>query len=354
MPQTEKLTAARLADILGATVEGDGAAVIRAGAPISSAGPGDITYVAKATLAKELGACNASAVLVGADVPVPPSMTALRLADPEAGFVRVLGMLAPAEDFPLPGVHPSAVVEPSARLAAGVAVGANAYVGANTMVEEHAVVCAGAHVGSDCRIGACAVLMSGVVVRERCTIGKRTRIHPNAVIGADGFGYIFRNGAHVKVPQVGTVEIGDDVEIGACTCVDRGKTGATRIGDGTKIDNLCQIAHNIRIGRHVVIAGASGVAGSAEIGDYVVIGGNAGVSHAVRVGTGARIAGGARVFDDVPDGQAVMGSPAVPVRTYVRVVKDWERISDLRKTVRELQDRLDAIETAAKNDREER
>ena len=348
--ESSSWTVGRLGEAIGAQVEGDAHAAITGAGAIDSAGPGDVTFAVDERRAKLLDGCKASAVILGPGAQTPPSLTVLRVADPEAAFARVLALLAPPDDLPPPGVHPSAVVQPTARLGKDVAVGPCVVVGAGACLGDGVVLCPNVTVGAEAMVGDSTVLMPGVVVYARCRIGRRCRIHANAVIGADGFGYYTRQGAHHKVPHIGTVEIGDDVEIGACSCVDRAKFDVTRVGAGSKIDNLVQIAHNVQIGRCAVLAGQAGVAGSAKLGDHVVLGGHVGVRDNVTIGDAVQVTGYSAVARDVEAGQVVSGIPAIPVRTHIRAAQVFERLPDLATQLRQLQARVDALEDAAKND----
>ena len=349
-----ELSIQQIAEAIGALVEGDARTMIRGVASVDAAEAGHITFAVDARRAAQLAVPSASAVLVKPDVPVPAGMAALRTADPKAALAAVLGLFAPPEDLPAPGVHPTATISPEARLGRDVAIGPHVVVGAGAAIGDGAALCANVCVGASAVIGDGTVLFPGVVVRERCVIGKRCRLHANAVIGADGFGYYFRDGVHRKVPHVGIVQIGDDVEIGACTCVDRAKWSATRIGDGAKIDNLVQIGHNAVIGRGAIIVGCVAIAGSAVLGDFAVIGGHGGVRENVTVGAGARVGAYSVALQDVPAGQEVAGIPAVPAAEWLRFAKSWPKLPELRRQVRELQARLDALERTTKDDRPQR
>jgi UDP-3-O-[3-hydroxymyristoyl] glucosamine N-acyltransferase len=215
---------------------------------------------------------------------------------------------------------------------------AGASVGAGTVVRS------GAYVGPNVRIGEDCVIWSNVVIRAGSVLGDRVIIHPNTTIGADGFGYIFREGRHKKVPQTGGVVIEDDVEIGAGCAVDRAKTGATRIGLGTKIDNLCQIGHNVRIGRHCVIAGGAGIGGSCTFGDYCAIGGQVGISDHVTLETGARVAAMSGVSRRVMPGETVRGIPAVNNKDFQQTSIAGRRLPEMMKAFATMQRRVDALE----------
>ncbi len=348
---SQPLTVAKIARAIDAQLDGDGSTRIRAGAAVESAGPDEITFAVDARRLKALNGCRAGAVVVPTDAAAPAGLTVLRVADPMAAFARVLALIAPREDLPGPGVHPSAVVDPTARLGTDVAVGPHAVIGADVTLGERVTICAGVCLAAGVTIEAGSVLFPGVVVRERCRIGRRCRVHPNSVIGADGFGYYYRDGVQHKVPHVGIVEIGDDVEIGACACVDRAKFGITRIDDGAKIDNLVQIAHNVQVGRGALLAGQTGIAGSVRIGPYAAFGGNAGVVDNVSVGAGAMVAAKAAVLQDVADGEKVGGVPAMSLTTYLRGMLSLQKLPELTRQVKKLQARLDALEDAAEDDR---
>ena len=233
--------------------------------------------------------------------------------------------------------HPAAVVDGTAS------VGPDVYLGANVIVEEGAhigarsVVEAGAFVGKNAQVGEDSLLHPNACVLEGCVIGKRAILHSGSVIGADGFGYVFLDGKFEKIPQIGNVVLGDDVEIGANTCVDRAQTGSTQIGDGTKIDNQCQIGHNCRIGKHCGIAAQAGLAGSTILGDYVLVGGKAGFSGHLTIGSRARIGGGSQVWKDVPEGAFYSG---VPARPHEERMRQEVMIRNLAK----LAARVDALE----------
>ena len=345
------LTAQQIALAVGAEVEGDGAVAITGASAIDSASAGDITFAVDVRRAGLLAGCQASAVIVPTEAQTPPGLTVLRATDAEAAFAKTLALLAPAEDRPPVGLHASAVVHETARLGRDTALGAHAVVAAGATLGDRVTLCSHVCIGENSTIGDDTVLFPGVVVRHGCRIGRRCRIHPNAVIGSDGFGYYHRDGVHHKVPHIGTVEIGDDVEIGACACVDRAKMGATRIGDGAKIDNLVQIAHNVQVGKGALLAGLVGVAGSSKLGDYVVLGGHVGIRDNIRIGDGVQVAGFSAVGQDVQAGKVLSGIPAFGLRDHLRAHMVFTRLPEMRRQVKALQARLDALENRTKNDR---
>jgi len=251
----------------------------------------------------------------------PPSLGEPALwgvGDPRLALARLSRRLDPRPPAAERGVHPSAVVAHDALLGERVAVGPLAVVGANVELGDDVVVGPGAIVGAGARIGPGSVLRERVVVADGVTVGARCTIQAGAVVGSDGFGYAAGPSGAERVHHLGTVVLGDDVDIGANTCVDRGTLGATVVGDRSKLDNLVQVAHNVRLGCDVLVAGLAGIAGSTVIGDRVVIGGAAGITDHVRVGDDARIAGGAGVSKDVPAGEAWVGVPAQPLRRWIR------------------------------------
>jgi len=337
------LTVRELAERLGGQLDGNGEAVLTGIASLESAGPGDLTFVVDARRASRLATTKAGAALVAADAPAAP-LPLIRVEHVQAAVAEVLAIIGETEELPPAGTHPTAIVAGDARLDEGVAVGPCAVVGARARLERSAVVCAHAVVGADAHIGAETILLPGTVVESRCRIGRRCRVGPNAVIGSSGFGYYLAEGRQKRVPHIGTVEIGDDVDIGACSCVDRAKFGATRIGDGTKIDNLVQVAHNVQIGRGCALAGQAGIAGSAVLKDGVVLGGHAGIRDNITLGEGVQASAFAAVAQDVPAGMTVTGVPASDARKMLRVFQIWAKLPEMRDRLKKLEKRLEALE----------
>jgi UDP-3-O-[3-hydroxymyristoyl] glucosamine N-acyltransferase len=233
-------------------------------------------------------------------------------------------------------------VDSAAQIGADVYVGAHAFVGARARIGDRSVLEAGTYVGDDATLGTDVLLYPHAAVMDACIAGNRVIVHPGAVIGSDGFGYVFVDGRFERIPQVGNVVLGDDVEIGANTCIDRAQTGSTQIGTGTKIDNLCQIGHNCRIGSHTGMAALSGLAGSTTIGDYVLVGGQTGFKGHIAIGSRVKIAAGAKVWGDIPDDAFVSGTPARPHQEDLRrevmvrgLPKLVARVDALEKKLRE-------------------
>ncbi len=325
-PQSQTLTLRQVAEMAGVPVPAgfDGEKVIRGVAPVESAESGDLVYMDNPAYAAALGATRAAACLVSPRfaAKVPAATAALVTSQPYRIFARVLALLFPAamrpgSTFQASGVSPGSFVHPSARLEhrvtvdPGALIGPYAEIGSGTVVGAHAVVGPHCRIGRDCSIGPNVTVLNAF-------IGNRVILHSGARIGQDGFGFDMSAQGHLKVPQIGRVIVQDDVEIGANTTVDRGASRDTVIGEGTKIDNLVQIGHNVVIGRHCVIVAQVGISGSTSLEDFVVVGGQAGLVGHVKIGQGAQIAAGSGVTTDVPARSRWGGMPAQPIR-------DWHR-----------------------------
>jgi UDP-3-O-[3-hydroxymyristoyl] glucosamine N-acyltransferase len=260
--------------------------------------------------------------------------------DADLAVAMVLKLFAPPVPRPPVGLDPLARIDPSASIGSGVAIGPFVIVGAGAKVGSRTVLHAGTYIGDDSVLGEDCEFFPHVVVRERVTIGNRVVIHAGAVLGTDGFGYRWDGRQHQKVPQIGTIMIEDDVEIGSCACIDRAKFSTTRVGRGTKIDNLVQVAHNVQIGAHCIIAGQAAMAGSVILGNGVVLGGQAAVRDHVKMGDGAMAAGCSGVADDVEPKTIVSGTPALPHRQSLREQGALRNLPELRAEVRKLQEEL--------------
>ncbi|HTK74270.1 MAG TPA: UDP-3-O-(3-hydroxymyristoyl)glucosamine N-acyltransferase [Gemmataceae bacterium] len=323
-------TVRELAALVGGELCGDGGRVVTAARPFAEAGETDITFLDFSQPAPETSKAAAIVVPPGVTIAGP---ALIHTADPFAAFVSIASHLdGRTEPWPL-GIDPLAEVNPTAVIGGGATIEAFAVVRAGAVIGARCRVHSGAIVGRDCKLGDDVTLHPHVVLYDRTVLGDRVTVHANSVIGADGFGYRFQEGRHVKVPQLGWVEVGDDVEIGACTTIDRGTFGATRIGAGTKIDNLVMIAHNCQVGRHNVFVSQMGMAGSSQTGDYVVIAGQVGVVDHVRIGDGCTIGGQAAVTKDVAPGQRMLGSPATPEREQKRILMSLAGLPELRRDV---------------------
>jgi UDP-3-O-[3-hydroxymyristoyl] glucosamine N-acyltransferase len=342
---TASKTLAQLSELVGGKVIGDGNAEISKAASIEEAGPGDITFLANPRYSAHLKACKASAVIVGETVPIEAPGEGrgfLQVAEPYLVFARVLSLLNPPPRYQA-GVSPLASIDPTASLAGGVTVFPFVYVGRDAAVGRDTVLFPGVFLGDGVSVGESCVLHPNVAVRERCRLGDRVILHAGVVIGADGFGYAGEGAARTKIPQIGTVEIGDDVEIGANSTIDRATLWKTSIGRGTKIDNLVQIAHNVSVGERTVIAAQAGVAGSTRIGNDVILAGQAGVVNHVVIGDGAKIGPKSGIARRVPAGATLSGGlEAGPHHEWIKVMALVPRLPELCNAVRDIRRRLGA------------
>jgi UDP-3-O-[3-hydroxymyristoyl] glucosamine N-acyltransferase len=335
------LTAAEVAARVGARLVGDGARPLEGVAPIESAGPDDLTFLASPKYRAYLGTTGAGAVIVApAQLPADPGGRAWLVADdPYLAFALALAAFHPPRR-PVPGIHPTAWVDPAAVLGPGVTVGPLCSVAARCRLGARAWLVAGVHLDEGVEVGDESTLHPNVTVYHGCRIGRRVIVHGGTVIGSDGFGFARTPEGAVKVPQVGRVVVEDDVEIGANCAIDRATLGETRIGRGAKLDNLVQIGHNVQVGEGSIIVAQVGIAGSTRIGRGVTIAGQAGVNGHIEVGDGAVITGQTGVFNDVPPGAVVSGTPERPHGEWKRIQVATGELLALRRRVRALERRL--------------
>ena len=344
-----QVTVQQLASLIQGIVHGDPDLLVRAARPLSEAGPGDITFIETERHLRLIVHCKAAVVVLPpALLPrlaaFPPAgnhtFTVIETADPLQAFVRIVQHLH-GQPRPYPvGVSAQASVHPSARVGTDCTIMPFAVIGEGTVLGDRCLIHPGVVIGRNCRLADDVVLNPGVVVYDGVLIGNRVIVHSNSVLGADGFGYRTIKGRHVKVPQLGHVEIGDDVEIGACSTVDRGTFQPTRIGSGTKIDNLVMIAHNCTIGQHNLLVSQVGIAGSSTTGNYVVLAGQVGVADHTHIGDGAVIGAGSGVPADVPAGERMLGYPAWPEREARRILLSMSNLPALCKDVRLIKQKL--------------
>ena len=335
-------TAAELAALVGGRLEGLASAPIHGMNSIDESKPGDATFITNDRYAQRWAGCQATVAVVEDGVPLEvgdPSRRALiRVPSAELALAKALEAFAPAPQLPPPGAHPAAVIDPSAEVSPSARIGPCAVVGARARIGANCVLHPGAVIGHECELGEGCVIHPNAVIREHCRLGRGVVINACAVIGSDGFGY--RPAADgrslVRIPHLGTVVLEDGVEIGAGTCIDRAKFGATVVGAHTKIDNLCQVAHNCQIGRMTVIAGLTGLAGSVQIGNGAQIGGNCGIADHRSVGDGARLAAKSGVMEDVPAGATWGGFPAQDIRAELRVVAAIRKLPEWSRKFRRL------------------
>ena len=326
------ITLKKIQQQFGGTLEGNGDVTISGVNSLEHAGKGELTFATDAKYHEQICASQASAVIVTEDFAEVANIPLLRVGRPKQVFSQVM-CLFQKETGPAPGIHPATFIDSSCQLADQVAIGervtlrAQSVIGARSKIEAGSFIGEGVTIGCDCWIGPNVTLQAG------CTIGERVIIHAGSVIGTDGFGYAWDGSKHAKIPQLGSVVIEDDVEIGGNVCIDRGTFGETRIGRGSKLDNLVHIAHNVVLGEHVAIAAQVGIAGSTVLKNGVVIGGCAAISDHVTVGEGAMIGGAAGVTKDVAPGDTVWGTPA---RTIKQVLKEQACVAKLPELMKEI------------------
>jgi UDP-3-O-[3-hydroxymyristoyl] glucosamine N-acyltransferase len=344
MPSPHPVTLTDIAQALNAPAPVDAGRVVKGVAALTDAGPDDLTMVNSDAYLKQFAKTAALAVIAQRKVQLPPTAKVVfRVDDTEAAVAAVLELFAPPVQHPAPGIDPLAKIAPSATLGADCAIGPGVVIGQRAVLGNRVNLHAGVVIGDDVTIGDHCDLYPNVVVRERVTIGSRVVIHAGSVIGSDGFGYCWDGQRHVKIPQIGTVIIEDDVEIGSCVCIDRAKFGATRIGVGTKIDNLVQIAHNVQVGPHCIIVGQTGIAGSVHLGTGVTLGGQTAVRDHITLGDGAIAAARSAIANNVPPKQLVSGMPAFPHRQSLREQAALRRLPELIVQVRQLHEEIEQL-----------
>lgn len=338
-----------VADAIGAELDGDATLEVQGFAGLAEAGPTDLTFAADTKRLDGLRDSAAMAAIVSADAPAPAELkktTLLRVPHVLSAVSRLLGTFGVSETLPPVGVDASAVVDAAAEVSPDAAIGPMVYVGPGCKIGPGTSLCAGAKLSAGVTVGRDCVIGENAVIRHHCWIGDRVRIGPCSVIGHDGFGYNFIDGRHEKVPHVGTVIVESDVEIAACSCVDRAKWGRTVIGAGTKIDNLVQVAHNVRLGNGCLLASQVGIAGSTTVGDFVVMGGHVGVRDNIEIGSGVQVGACTCIPQSVPPKTTLLGLPAREARQTLREWTAINKLPDLLKQVRTLQQRIEHLESA--------
>lgn len=331
------LTAAVIAQLTRGELRGDGTVSVWSVAPLDRASDGQLSFCASPKYASQLERTGASVVLIAPDISATKTTARARVVveKPQEALLALLPKLY-AMPTRVPGVHPTAVIGRGVRLGAEAQIGPYVHIGEGAVLGDRVTLDAHVVVGAGVRIGNDTHIRSNVVIYPGGDLGNRVSIHANAVIGSDGFGYVYAEGGHKKIPHIGRCVIQDDVEIGAGTTIDRGSIDDTVIGAGSKIDNLVQIAHNVRVGRLCLIVAQAGIAGSTRIEDGVVIGGQAGFSGHHTIGKGAKIAGQAGVFGDVPPGETWSGYPARPHRESMRAQAALFRLAGMLKRIEKL------------------
>ncbi len=338
----------QLATLIGAEVQGDPELRVTGVGSVDDARPGDVVLAVDSRFLESAMNCPAACVIASPELaPCGNGKGLLLVENPREAFAKVLQHFRGSESLPSVGVDPRAVVEQGVELGEEVAIGANCYVGRNVVLGDRCVLFPGVFIGEGARLGAGCKLYPNAVVYAGCTLGERVILHAGAVIGADGFGYTCRDQEHVKLPHAGTVEIGDDVEVGANSTIDRAKVGATVVGAGTKIDNLVHIAHNCKIGRNCAIVALVGIAGSVNIGDAVTLAGQAGVADHVTIEDGCVVAARAGVIGNLPKGSVVSGFPARDHRLEKRAQAARLRLPELTQRLRILEAEIEKLKAAS-------
>jgi UDP-3-O-[3-hydroxymyristoyl] glucosamine N-acyltransferase len=340
--QAMSFTANQIAELLKAEVIGDGSTRLTGLAPADCARAGELTFAEKETHFAAAQQSQAAAILVS-EVFAPSTKVLIRVRDARVAMARVLPAFFPPDQWPS-GIHPSAVIDGSAQIDPTAHIGPNCVVGARVRLGARSVLLGGNHIGADCQMGEDVCLFPNVVVYARTQIGHRVSIHAGTVIGSDGYGYVFDEGRHRKVLQIGNVIIGDDVEIGANSAIDRGALGSTVIGQGTKIDNLVHVAHNVVMGRHCLIMGQVGFAGSTHLGDYCVVASQSGIAGHLKLGNQAVVGAKSGVMRDIPAGGRVLGIPAAPDKQAKRQMIAVQQLPDMIHRLRELEKQVEQLQ----------
>lgn len=350
-----KISLGDLAQKLGATLKGNTDTIVTGVADIASAREGQITFAENTRYISLLKKCNASAVIVPQDAG-EIAMSALYVDNPRVAFAKVLEMCHPPQQYKS-GIHPSAVIEDGAKISSEAYIGPCVVVGRNASVEAGAIIQAGVFIGVDSHVGRNSILHPNVSVMHDVNIGQSCVIHSGTVLGSDGYGFVSVQGVHHKIPQVGTVEIDDNVEIGSNVTVDRATIGATRIGKGTKIDNLVHIAHNVVIGENCLIIAQVGISGSVTLGNNVILAGQVGVVGHLTIGSNSTVAARAVVTGNLPADSMVSGFPAKPHKEEMKIKAALRRLPRLLKFVQlrkcVADDGLPVVEDASENGEDE-
>lgn len=338
-----RVTLEAVAKAIDGTVVGDGSVEIVGVAGIREAREGELTFLANPRYEAYLDQTRASAVIV-AENHKRCGKPLIQNANPYLAFLKAVRFFQGDGHRPAPGVHPSAVVAMDARIDPTASVGPCAVVESGATVGPRSIVQAGCYVGAGARVGEDCLLHPNVTLRDECELGNRVIVHSGTVIGSDGFGFVRDGEIYRKLPQVGNVVVEDDVELGACVTIDRATTGTTRIGAGTKVDNLVQIAHNVQIGKNCIIVAQVGISGSTSLGDHVVLAGQVGVVGHIEIGAGAMVGAKSGVSNSVAPGEKLFGSPARPVAQAKRIEASLKYLPELIHTVRKLKRRVEELE----------
>jgi UDP-3-O-[3-hydroxymyristoyl] glucosamine N-acyltransferase len=334
-----------LAEWLGATFEGDGEKELTGVATMEAAGGTELSFIGNRKAMLKADNSAAGCLIVPADYPSPSRRTVIRVAEPRTAFARAMNRFYPTIEIK-PGIHPTAVLGKDVEIGTLVAIGPHTSIGDSSRIGLASSIGAGCTIGKRVVLGEGCVLHANVTIYDNVDIGRGTILHSGCVIGADGFGFVFEDGRYHKFPQVGRVEIGDFVEIGANACVDRAAMGTTVIGEGTKLDNMVHVGHNCRIGRHVVVAAQTGFSGGVVVEDYAVIGGQVGVGDKARIESRAVLGSGCGILSSkiVRAGQTVWGTPARPLKEQLEQLANLARLPDMRRELADIKRRLAHLE----------
>jgi len=338
------ISAADIARMVKGELIGDGGLSVSGFSGIKEADKNELTFLSNPKYEPLLLDTQAGVILVPRQISCP-GKTLIRVDNPSLSFIQVVNyFLKDAPDYKPQGIHPTAVIAPGAKISRGVSIGAHTVIEDGAEVGEGSVLYANCYVGHGARLGKECLIYPQVILREKVSLGSRVIIHSGTVIGSDGFGYVTVDGKHMKIPQVGTVLIEDDVEIGANVTIDRARFDKTIIGEGTKIDNLVQIAHNVTIGKNCLIVAQSGIAGSTKLGNYVILAAQAGLVGHIEIGDGAVVTAQSGVSRSIKPGEQVFGSPAQPLKVAFRNNAHIQRLDKYVAMIKELRKRIEALE----------
>ncbi|HUO30178.1 MAG TPA: UDP-3-O-(3-hydroxymyristoyl)glucosamine N-acyltransferase [Bryobacteraceae bacterium] len=338
-----------LADWLGCTFEGDGEKELTGVAPLETAGGSELSFIGNRKAMQQADSSAAGCLIVPEDYPSPSRRTVIHAHEPRTAFARAMNRFYPTIEIK-PGVHPTAVIGKDVQIGALVAIGPHVHIGDSTRIGLASSIGAGCVIGKRVVLGEGCILNANVTVYDNVDLGRSVILHSGSVIGADGFGYVFEDGRYHKFPQVGRVEIGDFVEIGANSCVDRAALGVTVVGEGTKLDNMVHVGHNCRIGRHVVVAAQTGFSGGVVVEDYAVIGGQVGIGDKARIESGAVLGSGCGILTSkiVRSGQTVWGTPARPLKEHLEQLANLARLPEMRRELADMKRRLAELEAGSR------
>jgi UDP-3-O-[3-hydroxymyristoyl] glucosamine N-acyltransferase len=333
------MTVSELAALVGGQLASgvDGSAKIHGAASLAEAGAGHVTFFASPKYLAQLRGSQATVVIVPLDFAETIATGCIRCENPTIAFAKILDRLAPPPIKFAPGIHPTAVVAADAEVASSASIQPYAVIEQGARIGANTVIGAYTYIGHEASVGEDSFLHPRVTVGERCIVGNRVVLHSGVVMGSDGFGFEFQNGRHIKIPQTGIVQIDDDVEIGANTCLDRARFGRTWVQTGTKIDNLVQIAHNVVIGAHCIVCGQVGISGSVKLGKYVTLAGQVGTAGHLEIGDGAIVGAQSGVSKSLESKGIYMGYPAIPAREWKELLAHTHGLAKLKARVRVLE-----------------